>query len=39
MSLMLRFLLILSITLLPVIELNELYDAFRTEFVYYSFTS
>ena len=36
---MLRFLLNLSITPLPAEEINELYAAFLTEFVYYSLTS
>ena len=39
MNFMLRFLLNLSITPLPAEELNELYAAFLTEFVYYSLTS
>ena len=36
---MLRFLLNLSITPLAAEELNKLYAAFFTEFVYYSLTS
>ena len=39
MNFVLRSLLNLSITPLPAKELNELYAAFLTEFLYYSLTS